>query len=50
MMLKLSTSRDKGAISWHAQTESSTTNPQNIKTHVRIPIDLPSEFQLEAFD
>jgi hypothetical protein len=42
MMLKLSTGRDKGAICWHAHTESSTINPQNIKTHVRVLIDLPS--------
>jgi hypothetical protein len=39
MMLKLSTSGDKGANCWHACTESSTSNPQNIKTHVQILID-----------
>ena len=42
MMLKLSTSGDKGAIRLHARAESSTTNPQNIKTPVRILTDLPS--------
>jgi hypothetical protein len=39
---KLSTSEDKGATCWHVCAESSTANPQNIKTCVRIHTDLPS--------
>jgi hypothetical protein len=41
MMLKFSISGDKGAICWHECAESSTADPQNIKTCVRILIVLP---------